>query len=254
VRRLAAAGGRKPPQAAPRKPRGRFHALPLALAALLLSSGVIVGALGAVAGYWVMQQDRHERFAQASYDIELAPTGPGNFQVLLPVPMGADGAVPGLTLRVMGGAPSFALVTTPHGLALSVRADAPVKLHAEGALPVRFSLDDVAAHFKQFSFWSFLDPAAQAPVLLKLEVRQRTHQADWELHVDAGKAIVVQQALDPKGWQVVRATQLFEVHAADGFGGGFPRVALGAATVSLASLYAPASLVVLAAVRPRRSS
>lgn len=214
----------------------------------------MAGAAGSAAAYWASHHDRSEQAVDRTFVVELAPSQPGSYEVYVPVPATKEAKpMPGLALRVEQGAPRFALVQTEHGAALSVRADGPVKLRAEGAPPVRLTLDDGSFSFRQFKFWSYLARDAPGPVLVKVEVRQFVHAADWDQHADAGKAILVQEPLEPVGWQVVRATQLFDVSYGSGWGAEFPRMALGAGAVSLGALYLPLGLVVLQARRARPS-
>lgn len=186
------------------------------------------------------------------YAVELSPTQPGPYRVLLPLPSEDGRAAAPFALRIVEGAPRFHISQTGHGPALDVRAEGPVKLVAEGALPLRLSLDDRGASFRQFRFLAYLAPDAEGPVLVKLEVRERQHRSSWEQHVDASRAIVVQQALEPEGWQVTKATHHFDIAARKGYGDDFERVALGAVGVSAASLYGPAALLLLGAVRRPR--
>lgn len=228
--------------------RGPARRLPLASLALLLAAGVVAGSAATVAGYWLLHHGGREDVAARSYLVELAPSEPGRYEAYVPVPVEKDGGVArGLALRAVEGEPEFLLVGTRHGPALRVKAEGPVVLLAEGALPLRFSLDDERFRFRQFKFWSFLGPGAAGAVLAKVEVRERRHTEDWEQHLDVGRSIVVQEALEPEGWQVLPATHYFDVALEGGTGAGFPRLALAALTVALGSLYLPLGAAVLRA-------
>lgn len=230
---------------------GGRRRVPRLTLALLLAGGVIAGAVGTASAYWLGHHERVEQLEVRDFHVELAPSAPGPYQLYLPVPADKAGQpAAGLALRVLEGHPRFALVQTEHGVALSVRGEGPLKLAASGPLPIRLSLDDLTFSFRQFKFWSYLAPESAGPVLVKLEVRVREHAADWERHLDTSKAILVQETLEPEGWQVVRATQLFDISLATGWGAGFPRMALGATMASAASLYAPLGVALLGA-RPR---
>jgi hypothetical protein len=138
-------------------------------------------------------------------------------------------------------------------LALRVRAEGPVKLVTDTHIPIRLTLDDARFSFRQFKFWIFLDRDAAGPVLVKLEARQRHHTEDWERHLDTSGAIVLQEALEPVGWQVVKATQLFDIAYGQGFRGGFPRIALGAVATSLTAMYLPLGILAVGWVQRRRA-
>lgn len=220
--------------------------------ALLLTLGVVLGASASVAAYYVAHTDAPDGSVTRAFVVELRPTAPGPYQVFLPVPAGIDGkAAPAFALLPLEGAPRFGLVRTEHGLALSVRAEGPVKLEAQGAMPVRLSLDDAPSKYRQFRFWGYLGRDAPAPVLLKLEVREHRHTADWDQHVDVQRAILLQDPLEPSGWQVLRATHVFDFAAGGGYGDEFPRVVLGAFGASVAGLYPPLGLIVVGAWRRR---
>lgn len=221
--------------------RHRHLAMALALAAV-----VVLGAAGTVAAYYVTHSGPGAAQVSQAFEVELQPTAPGTYQVYLPIPAGKDGkAAPGFTLEVLEGAPRFGVVRTEHGLALSVRAEGPVKLRAEGPMPIRLSLDDVPSKHPQFRFWGFLGRDAAGPVLLKLEVREHTHTADWSKHTDVARSILLQLPLEPNGWQVVKATHLFDFAAGSGYSGGFPRVVIAAFGASVAGFYPPLGLLVL---------
>jgi hypothetical protein len=219
--------------------------------ATLVAGGVIAGAASTTAAYYLGHVERSDTLQVKDFTLELQPTTPGPYQVTVPIPVGQDGREPpGFALRVVEGSPSFRLVSTERGLGLFIAADGPVKLAGRGDYPVRLSLEDPHATFKQFRFFGHLAPGAAGPVLLKLEVRERTHTANWELHADAGKAILLQEPLRG-GWQQLKATHLFDVHARGGWGDEWPRLALGAAAAGTAALYLPLG-VVLRSAWPRR--
>jgi hypothetical protein len=171
------------------------------------------------------------------------------------VPIPSQGGAPaqGFGLRALAGQPQFALVQTEHGPALRIQAQGPIKLEGDGTLPVLLSLEDPQATYSQFRFLAYLDRHAPGPVLLKAEVRAVDHNTTWERHIDLARAIVVQQSLQPVGWQPVLATQLVDIGVADGYAAAFPRVAMGGLAVAVAGLYVPGGMVLLAAVRARSS-
>lgn len=213
--------------------------------ALLLTLGVVAGAGGAAAGYYLVHSDAEDARVTQVFTVELQPTAPGAYQVFLPVPSRNGQAAPGFALQLVEGEARFGLVRTEHGLALSVRAEGPVRLAAAGELPMRLSLDDVPTKHRQFRFWGYLGRDAPAPVLLKLEVREHNHTASWDRHMDLQRSILLQDPLEPDGWQVLRATHVFDFAAGLGYGGAFPRLALGAVGVSAAGLYPPLGLIAL---------
>lgn len=219
--------------------------------ALLLALAIMALAVGSTAAFWLSNQGRTEALEVAEFRVELAPTTDAPYQVFLPIPSAQGRAPQGFALRIEEGEPHFRLVRTEHGIALAIDAQGPVKLAGQGPFPVRLSLDDIPGKYRQFKFWAFLHPDAEAPVLVKLEVRARSHSEAWEQHVDLSRAIVVQEPLRPEGWQVVRATQLFDVAASKGYVSELPRVALGAVGASAAALYIPAGVVLLGALRTR---
>lgn len=223
--------------------------------ALAIAGAMVAGAAGATAGYWLLHQ-APESVERADFKVEVAPTEPGGaYVVYVPIPAERDGTpAAGFGLLVLDGAPRFGLVQSEHGMALRIAGEGPAKLVAQGPLPVRLSLDDVSFAFRQFKFWAYLDRDASGPVLLKVEVRASSHHADWDVHRDNSKAIVVQEPLEPKGWQVVRATQLFDIAYGAGYGDNFPRIALGALATGLAGLYAPLSMVAVGAWRQRKAA
>lgn len=222
--------------------------------AFLLAGLVASLSLGSAAAYWALHTRTTEEVSVRSYSIELVPSAPGRYVVYAPVPVDTQDAAPrGFALRVEEGAPRFGLVKTAHGVALSVAAEGPVRMSVEQPLPLRFSLDDPSFSFRQFKFWSYLSHDAPGPVLAKVEVRERAHKANWTHHLDTGRAIVVQQALEPRGWQVVRATQMFDVRLETGHEAEFPRIAMAAAAAGAGAFYLPLGLVVVGAVRRRWS-
>lgn len=214
--------------------------------ALLLSIGVLAVAGGAAAGYYLDHREAPEATLVRSYAVELQPTAPGPYQVYLPVPAAPGGKVPaGFALTATEGQARFGVVRTEHGPALSIRAEGPVRLTAEGDLPLRLSLDDVPSKHRQFRFWAFLGDDAPGPVLVKLEVREHHHTAGWDRHSDVQRSILLQDPLEPAGWQVLRATHVFDLRTGPGYGAEFPRLALGAVGLSAAGFYPPLGLIAL---------
>jgi hypothetical protein len=196
-----------------------------------------------------------EALHNAEFKVEVAPSRPGSYVLYLPVPGDAQGkSAPGFGLRVVEGAPNFGLVQSEHGVALRIAADGPVKLYGTGDLPVRLTLDDVHFSFRQFRFWAYLGRDAPGDILVKVEVRERDHNQDWEKRLDTSRAIVLQEPLEPKGWQALRATQLFDIAYGGGYSDGFPRVAIAALMTTALAGYVPTGMVAFGWWRARREA